>query len=84
MNKAAHGGGVMGSYLDHDHPQRIDVRFLADASLPAQDLWCGPSYGMVLVSKRGGSQIRNYGGKPEVRDVRTTRIVNKNAWLGHR
>ena len=83
MNDAADGDVVVGSYLDHDHPERIDVRFFADADIPAQNLRRGPPYGVVLVNTRGGFDVRSNGGKPEVRETRTASIVNKNAWLGH-
>ena len=74
---------IASAYLDRNHPQRIDVCFLAEVDFPAQDLRCGPSYGMVLMTERDGFYVRNDGGEAEVCDTRAACIVDENAWLGH-
>lgn len=71
------------AYLDHNHPKRIDVCFLAGVDFPAQDLRCGPSYGTALVNGRGWFYVRNDSGEAEVCDTCAACIVDKNAWLGH-
>ena len=83
MNDAANGDDITGSHLDHDHSQRVDVCFLASASASAQDLWCGPSYGIGLANLYAGFQVRSDGCKAEVRNTRAACIVDKDAWLGH-
>lgn len=84
MNDAADGDNVVSSYLDHDHPERIDICFLAGANFSAQDFRCSPSYGIVLANGCDGIQVRNDGGEAKVRETRMSHIVDENAWLGHR
>ena len=84
INDATDGDNVLNSYLGYDHPNRIHVCFLGDAGFPAQYLRCGPPYGVRLVNRCGGPQVRSDGGEAEVRDTRTTCIIDENARLKYR
>ena len=61
---------VANSYLDYNHPQRVNVRDLADATLPAQDLRCCPPYGIAFSDGSGRFQVRNDSGEAEVGETR--------------
>lgn len=78
MNGVADGNNIANSYLDRDHPKRIDVCFLADADLPAQELrWC-PPYGEVLANGCSSFQVRNDGCKAEIGETRSACIVDED------
>ena len=69
------------TYLDHDHREGENVRFLA-RWLPAQDLWRNPSRGAAMPrgALHGIRALSNHClGK--VRDARMTGVVDKDVWL---
>ena len=70
------------TYLDHDHCEGKNVRFLAIWP-PLQDLWCCPSHGAAMMRRGGPHRIRVFSnrGEPKVRDARTTAVVHEDVWL---
>jgi len=70
------------TYLDHDHRERKNVRFLARRPR-AQHLWRSPSRGVALL-KRGaldGFQVLSYRSEAKIRDACVTRVVHKDIRL---
>jgi hypothetical protein len=55
------------TYLDHDHRERENVRFLAICPLLDKDLWSSPSRGVTS--------------KAKIRDACTAGVIHKNVWL---
>ena len=70
MSNTDGGDDVANSYLDYNHPQRVNVRDLADAAFPAQDLRRRPSYGIAFSNGNGRLQVRNDSGEAEVGETR--------------
>ena len=69
-------------YLDNDHRERENVRFLAMCS-PCQDLWRSPSRGVAVMTRgaRYGIQILGDGSEAEIRDACMTKVIHKDIWL---
>jgi hypothetical protein len=70
-------------YLNRDHRESEDVRFLAVRPLFVQDLWRSPSCGMTLLfrSTSHGIQVLSGSSKAEIRDPRVVVGIHKDIWL---
>ena len=77
------GGTPFVSYLDHDHRERENIRFLAVGSLLLQYLWCGPSRSMTLIIRGAsdGIQVLSDRSKAEIRDPRMVGVIHENIRL---
>ena len=70
------------SYLDHDHSERENVRFLAMWPF-VQHLWRGPSWSetTLTLGTLRGIQILSDSGEPKIRDTRITGVVHEDVLL---
>jgi len=70
------------TYLDHDHRERENVRFLAIFP-PLQDLWRSPSWGVAVTTRsaRFRIQISSDRSEAKIRDACTTRVIHKDVGL---
>jgi hypothetical protein len=66
-----------GTYLDHDHGERVDIGFLTGI-LPAQDLWCRPQWSVEILTRSGpdGVEVLGHNSKAEVRNACARGVVN--------
>jgi hypothetical protein len=71
-------------YLDHDHRESENVRFLAIRPLLVQDLWRSPPRGMALLfrSTSHGIQVLGDPGKAKIGDPRMASDIYKDIRLG--
>ena len=77
------GGTSFVSYLDHDHRERENVRFLAVSSLLLQYLWRGPSRGMTLIIRGASDGIQVLGdrSKAKTRDPCMVGVIHEDIRL---
>ena len=70
------------AYLDHDHRERENIRFLAIFPL-VKNLWRGPSQGeaMLVRSAPYGIQVMSDLGEAEIRDAYMTGVFYKDVRL---
>jgi hypothetical protein len=70
-------------YLDHDHREGENVRFLAVCPL-AQDLWCSPPCSVAMLTRGAlyGVQVPSDRSEAKIRQARVTGIIHKDIWLG--
>ena len=71
------------TYLDHDHREGKNVRFLTMYPL-VQDLRCSPPCGVTMLTRGTprGIRVFNDSSKAEICEARMTGIVHKDVWLG--
>ena len=71
-------------------PQRTSIMTIAKEKMspsllhsPLQDLWCSPprSVATLMRTTRYRIQVLSHRGKAEIRDDRTTGVVNEDIWL---
>ena len=69
-------------YLNHDHRERENVRFLAMLSFN-QYFWCSPSWGetTLTLDTPYGIRVLSHHSEAKVRDTRITRVVHEDVWL---
>jgi len=74
--------GLLATYLDYDHRERKNVRFLGKFS-PVQYLRCSPSWTVALLNRGAsdGIQVLGDGGETKVRNACTTRLIYKDVLL---
>ena len=70
------------TYLNHDHRESEDVRFLAIRP-PEQDLWRSPSWGVAMLIRGTlhGIRVLSHRGEAKIRDARTAVLVHKDIRL---
>ena len=70
------------AYLDHDHREGEDVRFLAIFPLD-QHLWRGPSHGQAVLARNTLYGVRVFGNLREakIRDPYVARVFHKDVKL---
>ena len=68
--------------LDHDHREREDIRFLTALPL-VQNLWCGPSQGVAVLTRSApyGIDVLSDLSEAEIRDACTTGVFHENVEL---
>ena len=71
------------TYLDHNHREGENIRFLTICPFTVQDLWCGPSRGVTLFTRGAPNRIQVLGDPSEakIRDPCTAGIIHENIWL---
>lgn len=70
------------TYLNHDHCEGENVRFLAICS-PVQDLWCSPSRSVTIMTRGApdGVQVLGDHSEAEIRYARVIGAVNEDVHL---
>ena len=70
------------TYLDHDHRERENIRFLGTWPF-IQDLWRSPPRGvpMVMRSTSYGIQVLSDCSEAKIHNARVTGVVHKDVWL---
>jgi len=71
---------VTNPYLNNDHRERIDIRFLADRPFPVQNLRSSPSYCVPVFDRYSGPKVWGDRGETKIGQTCMTCLVHKNAW----
>ena len=69
------------AYLDHDHRERKNIRFLAICSRVIRDLWCRPLCSLIIEETSLGIRVLGHRGETKIRDPCPARVVHKDVRL---